>query len=49
VRRPPKSKLLLAALALLVGAASAAAPRHGAGFTHHGEHVMKIFRQANGS
>ena len=41
--------MLLAALALLVGAASAALPRHGAGFTHHGEPVMKIFKQANGS
>ncbi len=49
MRRPPKSKLLLAALALLVGAASAAVPRHGAGFAPRGEHVMKIFNQAHGS
>jgi hypothetical protein len=49
VRRPPKGKMLLAALALLVGAASAAVPRHGAGFSDHAEHVMKIFKQAKGA
>jgi hypothetical protein len=42
VKRPPKGKMVLAALALLVGAASATVPRHGAGFPHPGEHVMKI-------
>lgn len=41
--------MLLAALALLVGAASAALPRHGAGHAQPGGHVMKIFKQANGS
>jgi len=43
VKRPPKGKMVLAALALLVGAASAAVPRPGAGFAHPGQHVMKIF------
>lgn len=42
MKRPPKGKMVLAALALLVGAASAAVPRHGAGFAHPGQHVMKI-------
>ena len=43
--------MLLAALALLVGAASAALPRHGAGHAQPGGHghVMNIFKQANGS
>jgi hypothetical protein len=49
VRRPPKGKMLLAALALLVGAASAALPRQGAGFSHPGEQVMKIFMQTKGA
>ena len=49
MRRPPKGKVLLAALALLVGAASAALPRHGAGSARHGEPVMTIFKQAHGS
>lgn len=48
MRRPPKGKMLLAVLALLVGAASAALPRHGAGFAR-GEDVIKIFNQAHGS
>jgi hypothetical protein len=42
VKRPPKGKMVLAALALLVGAASAAVSRPGAGFPDPGQHVMKI-------
>jgi hypothetical protein len=42
VKRPPNRKLLLAALALLVGAASAASHRPSAGFVDHGERVLML-------
>jgi hypothetical protein len=48
VKRPPNRKWLLAALALLVGAASATAPRHGIGTTHHGENMMLLLKTAHG-
>jgi len=43
-----KPKLLLAALALLIGAASAAGPRLAAGPDHPGERVLLLVKQKGG-
>jgi hypothetical protein len=44
-----KPRLVLAALVLLIGAASAAGSKLPAGSDHHGERAMLLFKHKSGS